>query len=69
MFGYINSHHQSAQKKRKSFDSYPQNLVSGLKPYNKLICKISIKNEVENNIHTIDTAETYTCKAVQCSCV
>ena len=41
-FGYIHSHHHPMQKKRKSFDIYPQNLVRDLKTYNEFICKISI---------------------------
>jgi len=41
-FGYINSHEQSVQKKRKNFDMYPQKFVSNLKTYNEFICKISI---------------------------
>jgi hypothetical protein len=40
-FGYINIHHQSIQKKRKSFDKYPQDLVSDIKPYDEFICKVS----------------------------
>jgi len=46
-FGYINNHHQSVQKKEKSFDIYLQNVVSDLKTYNEFICKISIENVVQ----------------------
>jgi hypothetical protein len=57
-FGYINSHHQSIQKK-KIFNIYPQNSVSDQKPYNKFICKISIKMKSKIK-YTLQTVKKHT---------